>query len=74
MVYYIISGAARVHMSCLVTGEGLHSSTGPEEAERIHKENVEKLKTLSQEQILQERDRLMSQLGENMHIYKDSPS
>ncbi|XP_075701016.1 RNA polymerase II-associated protein 1 [Rhinoderma darwinii] len=56
------TGAARVEKSCLVTGEGLRSSTSHEEAERIHKENVEKLKALSQEEIIQERDRLTSQL------------
>ncbi|XP_077120300.1 RNA polymerase II-associated protein 1 [Ranitomeya variabilis] len=51
-----------VDKSCLVTGEGLRTSTGHGEAERIHQENVEKLKAFSQEEILQERDRLMSQL------------
>ncbi|CAJ0965832.1 unnamed protein product [Ranitomeya imitator] len=51
-----------VDKSCLVTGEGLRGSTGHGEAERIHQENVEKLKAFSQEEILQERDRLMSQL------------
>ncbi|XP_073494912.1 RNA polymerase II-associated protein 1 [Phyllobates terribilis] len=55
------SQTAGVDKSCLVTGEGLHGSTGHGEAERIHQENVEKLKALSQEEILQERNRLMSQ-------------
>ncbi|KAM3918262.1 RNA polymerase II-associated protein 1 [Leptodactylus fuscus] len=55
-------GAAHGDKSYLVTGEGLRSSTGHEEAERVHKENVERLQALSQEEILQERDRLMSQL------------
>ncbi|XP_044128216.1 RNA polymerase II-associated protein 1 isoform X1 [Bufo gargarizans] len=58
--------AARTDRSYLVTGDGLRSSTGYEEAERIHQENVEKLKALSQEEILQERNRLMSQLDPKM--------
>ncbi|KAM4014025.1 RNA polymerase II-associated protein 1 isoform 1-T1 [Anomaloglossus baeobatrachus] len=56
------AGAAHVHKSYLITGEGLRSSIGHVEADKIHEENVEKLQALSQEEILQERDRLMSQL------------
>ncbi|XP_056401558.1 RNA polymerase II-associated protein 1 [Hyla sarda] len=55
-------GVAHVDKSHVVTGEGLRSAAGHEEAERIHKENMERLKTLSQEEIIQERDKLMSQL------------
>ncbi|KAG9465144.1 hypothetical protein GDO78_018815, partial [Eleutherodactylus coqui] len=69
MVYYSIAG---VDESCLVTGEGLRSSTGCEEAQRIHRENVEKLKALSQEEILQERDRLMAQLDPKLVAFMRS--
>ncbi|XP_072283926.1 RNA polymerase II-associated protein 1 [Pyxicephalus adspersus] len=46
----------------LITGEGLRNSEAHEEAQRIHKENVNKLKALSEKEILQERERLLSQL------------
>ncbi|XP_069807066.1 RNA polymerase II-associated protein 1 [Dendropsophus ebraccatus] len=55
-------GAGGVDKSHVVTGEGLRSAAGHEEAERIHRENVERLQALSQEEILQERDKLMAQL------------
>ncbi|KAM5129283.1 RNA polymerase II-associated protein 1 [Mantella aurantiaca] len=46
----------------LITGEGLLNSESQEEAQRIHEENVNKLKALSGEEILQEQERLRSQL------------
>ncbi|XP_063803992.1 RNA polymerase II-associated protein 1 isoform X2 [Pseudophryne corroboree] len=57
-----LPGEMRLPSSCLVTGKGLQSSGGLEEAQRIHEENVEKLKALSEEERKQEQDRLMSQL------------
>ncbi|XP_075049158.1 RNA polymerase II-associated protein 1 isoform X2 [Mixophyes fleayi] len=57
-----LTGESRMTRSCLVTGKGLRSSGGLEEAQRIHEENVDKLKALSKEEIKQEQERLMSQL------------
>ncbi|KAG8449445.1 hypothetical protein GDO86_016194 [Hymenochirus boettgeri] len=51
-----------VDKSCLITGEGLRIPSCEIEAQRIHEENLEKLKSLSKQEILQERERLLSQL------------
>ncbi|MEE6492554.1 hypothetical protein FKM82_016601 [Ascaphus truei] len=56
----------------LITGEGLRSSVGQEEVRRIHEENVEKLKALSQEEIMQERDRVISQLDPTLVAFLKS--
>ncbi|XP_068110392.1 RNA polymerase II-associated protein 1 [Hyperolius riggenbachi] len=46
----------------LITGEGLRTAAAQDEAQKIHQENVNKLKALSAEEILQEREQLLSQL------------
>ncbi|KAM4690515.1 RNA polymerase II-associated protein 1 [Rhinophrynus dorsalis] len=56
----------------LITGEGLRSAAGHEEARRIHEENVEKLKALSPEEIMQERNRLLSQLDPKLVAFLKS--
>lgn len=48
---------------CLITGEGLGSQKSEQEAQAIHKENLEKLRSMSEEEILQEQARLLAQLG-----------
>lgn len=48
---------------CLITGEGLGSQKSEEEAQAIHRENLEKLQSMSEEEILQEQARLLAQLG-----------
>lgn len=48
---------------CLITGEGLGSQKSEEEVQAIHKENLEKLQSMSEEEILQEQERLLAQLG-----------
>ncbi|XP_018415570.1 PREDICTED: RNA polymerase II-associated protein 1 [Nanorana parkeri] len=58
----------------LITGEGLRSLEGHEEAQRIHEENVNKLKALSEEEILQERQRLLSQLDPKLVAFLKSKS
>ncbi|XP_030069963.1 RNA polymerase II-associated protein 1 isoform X2 [Microcaecilia unicolor] len=47
---------------CLITGEGLRGSEGEMEAQRIHEENLEKLRSMSQEKILYEQEKLLTQL------------
>uniref|UniRef100_A0A8D2KXG8 RNA polymerase II associated protein 1 n=1 Tax=Varanus komodoensis TaxID=61221 RepID=A0A8D2KXG8_VARKO len=48
--------------SLIVTGEGLGGLAGKQEALNIHKENVEKLQSMTEEQILEEQKRLLAQL------------
>uniref|UniRef100_A0A8D0FIF0 RNA polymerase II associated protein 1 n=1 Tax=Strix occidentalis caurina TaxID=311401 RepID=A0A8D0FIF0_STROC len=48
---------------CLITGEGLGSQKSEQEAQAIHRENLEKLRSMSEEEILQEQERLLAQLG-----------
>ena len=48
---------------CIITGEGLGSKKSEQEAQAIHKENLEKLQSMSQEEILKEQERLLAQLG-----------
>ncbi|CAN0090459.1 unnamed protein product [Bubo scandiacus] len=47
---------------CLITGEGLGSQKSEQEAQAIHRENLEKLRSMSEEEILQEQERLLAQL------------
>lgn len=42
---------------------GLGSQKSEQEAQAIHKENLEKLRSMSEEEILQEQERLLAQLG-----------
>ncbi|XP_053553790.1 RNA polymerase II-associated protein 1 isoform X2 [Bombina bombina] len=58
--------------SHLITGEGLQRPDSHEEAQRIHKENVEKLKAMSKEEILHERDQLLSQLDSKLVAFLKS--
>jgi len=48
---------------CLITGEGLGRQKSEQEAQAIHKENLEKLRSMSEEEILQEQEKLLAQLG-----------
>lgn len=47
----------------LVTGKGLRSQDAEQEAQTIHEENIAKLQTMAPEEILQEQQRLLAQLG-----------
>lgn len=57
-----LKGEGREEKPRLITGEGLRSSESLGEAQRIHEENVKKLKALSEEEIQREREQLFSQL------------
>lgn len=59
------AGSVHSQQSNIVTGKGLGSLGGEQEAQNIHKENLEKLQSMSQEQILEEQKRLLAQLGTN---------
>ncbi|XP_008939855.1 PREDICTED: RNA polymerase II-associated protein 1, partial [Merops nubicus] len=56
----------------LITGEGLGSQKSEEEAQAIHKENLEKLQSMSEEEILQEQERLLTQLDPSLVAFLKS--
>lgn len=47
----------------LVTGKGLRGQEAEQEAQTIHEENIARLQALAPEDILQEQQRLLAQLG-----------
>ncbi|XP_077905147.1 RNA polymerase II-associated protein 1 [Ictidomys tridecemlineatus] len=47
----------------LITGKGLRGQEAQQEAQTIHKENVARLQAMDPEEILQEQQRLLAQLG-----------
>ena len=51
--------ARQFEKSKIITGDGL---TGPQDAERIHQENIEKLSKMSKEEIISERQKLLDSL------------
>uniref|UniRef100_A0A8C3U0R1 RNA polymerase II associated protein 1 n=1 Tax=Catharus ustulatus TaxID=91951 RepID=A0A8C3U0R1_CATUS len=57
---------------CLITGEGLGSQKSEEEAQAIHRENLEKLQSMSEEEILQEQARLLAQLDPSLVAFLKS--
>ncbi|ETE67747.1 RNA polymerase II-associated protein 1, partial [Ophiophagus hannah] len=65
-------GSIQSQLPRIVTGEGLGSLSGEQEAQNIHKENLEKLQSMSKEQILEEQKRLMAQLDPNLLVFLKS--
>ncbi|XP_062491730.1 RNA polymerase II-associated protein 1 [Pezoporus occidentalis] len=57
---------------CLITGEGLGSQKSEEEVQAIHRENLEKLQSMSEEEILQEQERLLAQLDPSLVAFLKS--
>ncbi|NXU18265.1 RPAP1 protein, partial [Pardalotus punctatus] len=57
---------------CLITGEGLGHQKSEQEAQAIHKENLEKLRSMSEEEILQEQARLLAQLDPSLVAFLKS--
>ncbi|NWZ18272.1 RPAP1 protein, partial [Asarcornis scutulata] len=57
---------------CIITGEGLGSQKSEQEAQAIHKENLEKLQSMSQEEILQEQEKLLAQLDPSLVAFLKS--
>uniref|UniRef100_A0A6J0TLK9 RNA polymerase II-associated protein 1 n=1 Tax=Pogona vitticeps TaxID=103695 RepID=A0A6J0TLK9_9SAUR len=58
--------------SRIVTGEGLGSLVGEQEAQNIHKENIERLQSMSKEEILEEQKRLLAQLDPSLLAFLKS--
>lgn len=57
--------------SVLLTGHGLGEMNADRELERIHHENLDRLQSLEETEILAEKERLLNSLGEkdeNLHI------
>ncbi|XP_026520383.1 RNA polymerase II-associated protein 1 isoform X2 [Notechis scutatus] len=65
-------GSIQSQLPRIVTGEGLGSLSGEQEVQNIHKENLEKLQSMSKEQILEEQKRLMAQLDPNLLVFLKS--
>ncbi|KAK9409721.1 RNA polymerase II-associated protein 1 [Crotalus adamanteus] len=65
-------GSIQSQLPRIVTGEGLGSLSGEQEAQNIHKENLERLQSMSKEQILEEQKRLMAQLDPNLLVFLKS--
>ncbi|XP_025028153.1 RNA polymerase II-associated protein 1 isoform X1 [Python bivittatus] len=65
-------GSIQSQLPRIVTGEGLGSLTGEQEAQNIHKENLERLQSMSKEQILEEQKQLMAQLDPNLLVFLKS--
>ncbi|NXS18823.1 RPAP1 protein, partial [Mystacornis crossleyi] len=57
---------------CLITGEGLGSQKSEQEAQAIHRENLEKLRSMTEEEILQEQARLLAQLDPSLVAFLKS--
>ncbi|XP_018087435.1 RNA polymerase II associated protein 1 S homeolog isoform X1 [Xenopus laevis] len=57
-----LADAMEVEKSTLITGQGLGISAGQEEAQKIHEENMKKLRSMSNEEKMQEQEILLSQL------------
>ncbi|KAM4662613.1 RNA polymerase II-associated protein 1 [Discoglossus pictus] len=67
-----VPDAMELDTSHLITGEGLRSSARQEEAHKIHEENVERLKAMTETEIIQERDKLLSQLDPKLVAFLKS--
>ena len=61
--YYLSVIAARPTTSVIVTGEGLKEGGSKEDAEKIHMENMDRLSSMSEAEIIQEQQKLLESLG-----------
>ncbi|NWH59321.1 RPAP1 protein, partial [Geococcyx californianus] len=57
---------------CLITGEGLGNQKSKQEVQAIHEENLAKLRSMSEEEILQEQERLLAQLDSGLVAFLKS--
>ncbi|XP_048342038.1 RNA polymerase II-associated protein 1 [Sphaerodactylus townsendi] len=63
-----------LHVQCprIVTGEGLGNLVGEQEAQKIHEENLERLQSMSKEEILEEQKRVLAQLDPSLVTFLKS--
>ena len=52
----------------MIEGTGLSATFGRDEARKIHEENVNKLTTMSEEEIMAEQKKLLQSLGNFLHL------
>jgi len=58
----------QISRSNLLTGSGLGEVTGERELQRIHDENIDRLKSMNEKEILAEKEKLLNTLGKkNTH-------
>jgi len=62
----------QISRSNLLTGSGLGEVTGEREIQRIHDENIDRLKSMDEKEILEEKEKLLNTLGKtkNRFLYK----
>jgi RPAP1-like protein len=57
------SSNQQISRSSILTGIGLGEVTGDREIQRIHDENIDRLKSMDEQEILAEKDKLLNTLG-----------
>ena len=58
--------------SNILTGNGLGEVTGEREIQRIHQENIERLKSMDEREIFAEKEKLLNTLGKKKHSFSQS--
>jgi hypothetical protein len=61
----------QISRSNLVTGIGLGEVTGEREMQRIHDENIDRLQSMNEQEILAEKEKLLNTLGKKSFFYKN---
>jgi hypothetical protein len=61
----------QISRSNLLTGSGLGEVTGERELQRIHDENIDRLKSMNEKEILAEKEKLLNTLGKKKHTQRD---
>lgn len=56
--------------SHIIQGTGLSATFGGEDAQKIHQENLSKLSSMTPEEIIEERNKLLQMLGISQYMYR----
>jgi hypothetical protein len=59
----------QISRSTLLTGSGLGEVTGERERQRIHDENIDRLKSMDEKEILAEKEKLLNTLGIKQRVF-----
>nr|XP_056707727.1 RNA polymerase II-associated protein 1 [Euleptes europaea] len=65
-------GTLNIQCPRIVTGEGLGNLVGDQEAQKIHEENLERLQSMSMEEILEEQKQVLAQLDPSLVTFLKS--
>ena len=57
------SNNGHISRSTLITGQGLGDITGEREIERIHSENLDRIRTMGENELIEEKEKLINSLG-----------